>query len=107
MRDSVIKPAELTKAYSELLACVQYTLDFNKIVKNCVEYPVMSNDEKDHSVDNGIVLGVLSSSSLNTEDGMKTNQLPSAETSARQKKWHQIFRVDVIVVTITIAIMIG
>ena len=70
----------------------------------------MSNYEEDHSVDNGIVLGVLSSSSLNTEDRMKTNHLPSTETSARKyagKKWHQIFRVDVIVVTTTIAIMIG
>ena len=71
----------------------------------------MSNYEEDHSDDNGIVLGVLSSYySLNTEDVINTNQLPSAETSARQYaggKWHQIFRVDVIVVTTTIAIMIG
>ena len=37
----------------------------------------------------------------------KSNQLTSTKQSAR-KKWHQrLFKVDVIVVTITIAIVIG
>ena len=53
--------------------------------------------------------------SLATKDKQKSNQMSSEDTSTKQsagKKWHQkwhqkCFKVDVIVVTATIAIVIG
>ena len=61
------------------------------------------------STDSTIALDVIPS--LAAKDKQKSNQLSSAATSTKQsagKKWHQkCFRVDVIVVTATIAIVIG
>ena len=60
---------------------------------------------EDSSADSAIVLDVT------TKYGQKSNQLSSKATNTKQsarKKWHQkLFKVDVIVVTITIAIVIG
>ena len=68
----------------------------------------MSNVEV-RSTDSTIILDVLPS--LATKDKQKSNQMSSEDTSTKQsaeKKWHQkCFKVDVIVVTATIAIVIG
>ena len=65
----------------------------------------MSINVEDSSAESAIVLDVT------TKYGQKSNQLSSRATNTEQsprKKWHQkLFKVDVIVVTITIAIVIG
>ena len=66
----------------------------------------MSNNVEVLSTDSEIALDVLP-----PKDKQKSNQMFSAATSTKQsagKKWHQkCFKVDVIVVTATIAIVIG
>ena len=69
----------------------------------------MSSNIEELSTDSVIVLDVLPS--LATEHKQNSNQMSPATTSTKQsagKKWHQkLFKVDVIVVTATIAIVIG